>query len=124
MIIYKCPKCGYELVIGIEISMGPPPKHKCPKCNMLMKKMKEGEGEEPSKLEVGKDYKTRGGWKARIIWKVAQRVEFYAIHKPETDQETGPIHHKGDGKAVCILAVGEPPSYGQHPADIIEEWSK
>lgn len=37
MVTYVCPKCGFRLIIGLEISRGQP-KHKCPKCGTEMKK--------------------------------------------------------------------------------------
>ena len=33
---YKCPQCGYTLAIGMEISMGGAPQHKCENCGAVM----------------------------------------------------------------------------------------
>ena len=39
MVVYKCPSCGHTLTIGIEISMGGPPHHICPKCKTELVKV-------------------------------------------------------------------------------------
>ena len=82
------------------------------------------------KFEVGKYYRTYGGWKAMIIWKCykqdifGEEYQYYlVVHKPEGENESNVVSHKYDGRAVSILAVNEPPLYGiHHPADLKEEW--
>lgn len=82
--------------------------------------------QQESAFEVGKEYRTRGGWKARVIWAptgiVIGRVNVYAIHKPGDVQESCPVLHDGDGRAEATLAVYNPPTYGGHPADLMEPW--
>jgi hypothetical protein len=80
-------------------------------------------------FEVGKDYKTRGGWKARVIWGYRQvlvePLRYYVIHKPNTGDESLCVHMP-DGKAVALCQIGvSPPEYDQpvlHPADLLEPW--
>lgn len=101
------------------------------------------------RLEVGKDYKTRGGWKARVIFETTMYgrmseilvgVEpdetarlfpaLYVIHAPGTTRETMPIIHAMSGHAIaCVGLVLGPqlPTYGKiidHPADLVERWEK
>jgi len=38
LVSYVCPKCGHRLTIGLEVTVGVPPKHECPKCGTEMKK--------------------------------------------------------------------------------------
>lgn len=38
LVSYICPNCGYRIIIGLEITVGGLPKHKCPKCGIEMKK--------------------------------------------------------------------------------------
>ena len=73
-------------------------------------------------LKVGKKYVTRGGWTAKVIWKVAKDENYYyVIHKPREEEESVPICHTGDGVACdAALGVNMAPTYGQHPADIIK----
>ena len=33
---YICPKCGYKQIIGMEISVGGKPEHKCENCGIEM----------------------------------------------------------------------------------------
>ncbi len=74
-------------------------------------------------LKVGETYKTRGGWDALIIWDA--KTGFYAIHKPETEDESTTIWHYSDGKvADCVFGVNLAPHYEGHPADIILEEKK
>ena len=76
------------------------------------------------KVEIGKDYKTYGGWFARVIWLVKGDLSkgFYAIHKPAIyGCESPPIYHGENGKAHSIFSVNEPLIYeAHHPADIVE----
>lgn len=37
---YVCPKCGSTLTIGLEVSVGGEPEHKCHKCGTEMEKAK------------------------------------------------------------------------------------
>ena len=70
-------------------------------------------------LEKGKTYETYGGWNAEIIWKGKQGNVYFAIHKPNTDNESQPVCHNEKGKALTAFSVGEPPIYSEHhPADI------
>ena len=74
-------------------------------------------------MKVGDKHKTRGGWDVVIIWRTRPRVGegcLYVIHRPGDILESAPILHGLDGKAMSLASVGEPPSYGQHPADIID----
>ena len=73
-------------------------------------------------MEVGKTYKTRGGWDAIVIWKTSTKFPMFSVvHKPQTDEEMPHIMHYPDGKHSTAFSVDETPSYGQHPADIILE---
>lgn len=78
------------------------------------------------KLEVGKYYKTYGGWKALVIWKVNKwlNINHYVlvIHKPETADESNVVSHDSNGRATSILSINAPPQYTEHhPADLKEE---
>lgn len=90
-------------------------------------------------FEVGKYYKTRGGWKALIVWidgcvdntPPTHVISFgkqwiYCVHKPNTTEERGPVSHVySTGKAVTQFSVNEPPQYEcDHPADLVEEWEE
>jgi len=71
-------------------------------------------------VEVGKSYRTVGGWIALVIYISSQKGIFYAIHANNTPQETVPIIHKMGGEAMSAFAIGEPPKFGKlHPADIL-----
>ena len=86
-------------------------------------------------LEVGKKYLTRGGWEAIVIWEVSKPDNirggwgpaYWVVHKPGTKHESEPALHC-EGKAIqqhdyvgrrINFEVGSPPSYGQHPADLV-----
>lgn len=80
-------------------------------------------------IEVGKEYRTLGGWKAKVVWRLGNNLLgstvdcFIVIHRPEApDEKQG--YCTGSGKAYSTLAIDEPPAYGQHPANIVEEWSE
>ena len=91
-------------------------------------------------IEVGKTYRTHGGWKAVVIWKrvmyeepqpnfIAPNINYYVIHKPNEGDERGPILHdeKGKAKKTFGFDVQEPPIYDPnfiHPADLEEEWKE
>jgi hypothetical protein len=66
-------------------------------------------------------YITVGGWPAQVIWVSEFTHICYAIHKPNTKEESAPIaHNKYDGQAAPLLTVNQPPRYDkQLPADII-----
>lgn len=72
-------------------------------------------------MEVGKSYHTRGGWRAKVIWHTYGTNIWWAVHQPETEEESKPIMHYDDGTAHAISEIHEPPSYGLNPADIIED---
>jgi len=81
------------------------------------------------KLEVGKYYKTYGGWKCIVIWKVyagfGQKEHYLVIHKPYDERESCVVSYNPDGKAVSVFSVNEPPTYNiHHPADLKEEWKE
>lgn len=98
-------------------------------------------GRQPLQLKVGHSYKTRGGWKALVIWerKIVSAVElhpstgerlssnFYVIHNPDNPDyygvdserrlksQTGPIVHESNGEAVNTVALSigaQLPTYG------------
>ena len=72
-------------------------------------------------MKVGDVFKSVGGWDVQIIWICCNDLGkgFYAIHKPNTEKESSPIYHWGDGTAHSILSVNEPPRYGsKNPADV------
>lgn len=71
-------------------------------------------------VEVGKKYKTVGGWPALVIYISETNGYFYAIHEPNTLQESTAITHKLSGMAVSFFAIGEPPRFNHTlPADIL-----
>jgi len=97
------------------------------------------------RLEVGKDYRTRGGWKARVIFETTNyerllvnatgavpdetsrlRPTYYVIHEPGTYRETLPMIHFPSGCIIHRIDTGDnPPTFGvkfEHPSDIIEPW--
>lgn len=79
------------------------------------------------KFEVGVDYRTRGGWKARVVWisGVGWTRSMWVVHKPGGGDESVPISHKlCDGEAITVFSVNEAPVYGKHPADLIERWEE
>ena len=67
------------------------------------------------KLEVGKYYKTRGGWKAKVIHKINRTEEgnfiFVVIQRIGTDKEFS-THHSENGESPTL----------QNSFDIISEW--
>lgn len=73
-------------------------------------------------FEIGKSYKTLGGWEAKVIWK--NKGMLYVIHKPNTEEEKGPIFQMYDGSYdYANFSVNEAPHYNIHPANLtIEEW--
>lgn len=82
------------------------------------------------KPEVGKYYKTYGGWKALVIWERCKQISvnetqpyYLVIHKPKEEDESNVVSHDYNGKANSILSVNEPPQYSEHlPADLKEIW--
>lgn len=98
----------------------------------------------PINLQVGKSYKTRGGWRARVIYVgdgitglFVGRDSFsdvplkaIAVHDNPNppDQKYGKeiiAFHDEIGRASTIHRVStEPPTFGDfqlHPADLVEE---
>ena len=79
------------------------------------------------KPEVGKYYRTYGGWRALVIWECYSQFgganQFYlVIHKPKEEDETS-ITHDYNGKPRTTFSVNEPPTYTEHhPADLKEIW--
>ena len=73
-------------------------------------------------FEIGKTYKTRGGWDALVIWKKTQGPIAYlnVIHKPNTEFESVVILHDEKGAVLETFSVNSPPFYDGHPADLIE----
>lgn len=82
------------------------------------------------KIEVGKDYRTYGGWKAKVIWRwTSGDMNFLVVHKPgiynniDERERLGYCHP--DGISYLSFGIDEPPRYGKHhPADLMEEWSE
>ena len=79
------------------------------------------------KLEVGKYYRTYGGWKAVVIWKVYaglnQKEHYLVIHKPYDEDESHVVSYNTEGESLTAFSINEPPRYNEHhPADIKEEW--
>ena len=72
-----------------------------------------------TRIRVGDELTTLGGWRARIIWVRTDGEGFYAVHKPDTKEEEVPVYHISNGQAMPIFAVCSPPCYGGHPADLI-----
>jgi len=71
-------------------------------------------------VQVGKKYKTVGGWEALAIYVNHTQDLFWAIHAPHTPNESAPIMHQINGMAIPQLAVGEPPRFNHTlPADVI-----
>ena len=83
------------------------------------------------KLEVGKYYKTYGGWKALVIWKCYKQEIFgeeqqcyLIVHKPKEEDECL-VSCNHNGLATSTFSVNEPPTYKQHqPADLKEIWKE
>lgn len=91
-------------------------------------------------FELGKSYKTVGGWKALIVYISTNLVKsyscedtqsirtiessiMYVVHEPHSYKESAPVAHGAFGKVLGgYLTVGAPPLYGQpHPADLTNE---
>ena len=51
----------------------------------------------PNHILIGDEYLTVGGWKARIVHITNNRYYAYAIHKPDTKEESHPLSHEGSG---------------------------
>ena len=70
-------------------------------------------------IQVGKKYKTVGGWEALVIY-INDSGYFYAIHAPGTPNASVPITHKANGEAYPQFSIAEPPRYTKLlPADIL-----
>lgn len=73
-----------------------------------------------SQFEVGKEYTTRGGWKALVIYKSKECSRMYAVHTSDEGKETGPILHDSRiGTAMDEFAMHPPAAFNGHPADIM-----
>ena len=71
-------------------------------------------------VQIGKKYKTVGGWEALVIYVSDKKGFFYAIHSPGDVHETPPIFHQFNGAAVSQFAIGEPPRFDKLlPADVL-----
>jgi hypothetical protein len=71
-------------------------------------------------VQAGKKYKTVGGWEALVIYVSEKFGCFYAIHKPNTPDESMAITHKLNGDAMPVFAIGQPPRFNKlEPADIL-----
>jgi len=78
------------------------------------------------KLTKGVLLIANGGWEAIVIWIRADRLGFYAVHRPGifldrfglqgVKDESDPVYHGSDGTAC--LSINEPPAYNGHPADL------
>lgn len=72
-------------------------------------------------FEVGRSYKTVGGWEAKIIWRsvhtlVPEFISYCVVHKPYSGNEAIIIHSE-DGKCYSSFTVPTPPLYDvPHPA--------
>ena len=90
-------------------------------------------------FEIGKSYKTKGGWRALIIYVYTgtKKGTFEAIHfgpsynydflhNLATNEEWEMIcSHDEKGKALTAFSVNERPCYFDHPANLTgKEWSK
>jgi len=76
-----------------------------------------------SSFEVGEDYLTRGGWKAKVIWVFKASTGMLVVHKPgEIEETAGILHDAASGRALATFSVNAPPSFDQHPADLIAKW--
>ena len=78
-------------------------------------------------LEEGKDYRTRGGWKATVVHVATDKLPYLerhavVVHKKGTSDERVTHHYASTGKVEITLAVLEAPHYDGHPADIVKEW--
>ena len=58
----------------------------------------------PDYVLVGDEYLTYGGWKARIVYITLNRYFAYAIHRPDTKEESSPQSHRGDGDCDWCFA--------------------
>ena len=71
-------------------------------------------------IQVGKKYKTVGGWEALVIHINNNTGCFYAIHAPNTPNESVPIWHRTNGMAMSQFSIAEPPRFNKTlPADIL-----
>lgn len=86
-------------------------------------------------FEVGKSYKTFGGWEAKIIWMTENKAldasgnpitynSYVVVHKPHSEEEVIIDGYFDDGSANPILSISNLPLYTfVHPAWLTnEEW--
>ena len=72
------------------------------------------------KLTKGTILKARGGWDAEVVWTSppSHSPGFYAVHKPGSNNRSGPVFHNSAGVATPILVALALPAYDGHPADL------
>jgi hypothetical protein len=71
-------------------------------------------------IQIGKTYKTVGGWDAVVIYIKHTKDFFWAIHAPATENESTPTLHQINGMAMSQFSLGEPPRFNHTlPADIL-----
>ena len=73
-------------------------------------------------VQVGKKYKTHGGWSVLVIHITVAKDFFYAVHYPgESSLESNPIMHWMEtGIATSLMSINEPPQYDvPKPADLV-----
>lgn len=71
-------------------------------------------------VQIGKKYRTIGGWEALVVYIKFNKDFFWAVHAPNTANESTPTLHQANGMAIPQFAIGEPPRFNHTlPADII-----
>jgi len=82
-------------------------------------------------LKEGKEYITRGGWTAKVLYidKINESTgitvysqTFIAPHTYKEKEEI--VHHDNNGMALISFGVHVPPTFKGQPADIIKEKKK
>ena len=82
--------------------------------------------------DVGKYFRTRGGWRAKIIHHKSSGTnadkggpfEALIVHKPSEAGESMPVWQNVDGGVLGkwkLDPLKDYPSYGMHVADLLEE---
>jgi predicted RNA-binding Zn-ribbon protein involved in translation (DUF1610 family) len=79
---YKCPQCGHELHIGMEVVMGGPPKHKCPNCHVDMV----SKDQKKDLTQIVLDKFARAMWQA-ALQRVKAKLAFEMNHIAEMTAE-------------------------------------
>jgi len=67
-------------------------------------------------FQVGKYYKTRGGWKALIVW--ISKGYPSVVHFPDEPNETPPLNHAPGGEYLSFTRGS------QSTHDLVSEWEK